>query len=449
MDEKYKRKLDIFWDALEQPDFEQLSTLAPEIFVKTEGEPDDEITETLGEFAYHYLDLLTEYRKFQQLQDFKELLKQEKPFLDLNCMIEINSNLIHFHAYQGSGTHEIRPLFNDIWTGKEHIDLVVLEDLIFSLMYYGYGELIGEVMVDAFQTFAVWKNRVSRKVPLLDTARMLDAHYTDHDSITEEELQNILDGIYKRYKLSLNDTILQELKLAHLNRELNSREYFEQQFDKSPSEAYAYMQYDAQIYLFERGIPFYVSETILYHLYPYFFEYKKDDSLPFFFIESKSIADFVPGELSRKDQAMVIWGLPYLIGYWTEKGYVEIYRKKLQLETVEKLKKAFIHFCRFSLWQFSFVHHWQPEVDHKEKQVFDRSFECTEEEIFQGAIGEQSLGIGQDPYEMVKTTRLSTGKFKRNDKISVKYYDGKVKSNIKYKHVMHDIESGKCDIIET
>lgn len=62
MNANYKHDLQAFWDALEQADFEQLSTLAPEIFVKMEGEPEDEITETIDELAYHYLDLLTEHR---------------------------------------------------------------------------------------------------------------------------------------------------------------------------------------------------------------------------------------------------------------------------------------------------------------------------------------------------------------------------------------------------
>ena len=38
-------------------------------------------------------------------------------------------------------------------------------------------------------------------------------------------------------------------------------------------------------------------------------------------------------------------------------------------------------------------------------------------------------------------------KIGRNDKVSVKYTDGKVLKEVKFKKVMKDVQSGKCELI--
>lgn len=56
---------------------------------------------------------------------------------------------------------------------------------------------------------------------------------------------------------------------------------------------------------------------------------------------------------------------------------------------------------------------------------------------------QQALGRLQEVQEPIRNTK----KIGRNDKVSVKYNDGKVVKNVKYKKVMRDVENGKCSVL--
>ena len=45
-------------------------------------------------------------------------------------------------------------------------------------------------------------------------------------------------------------------------------------------------------------------------------------------------------------------------------------------------------------------------------------------------------------------TRMTTGKYGRNDKVSVRYQSGTIKRGVKFKYVDHDLANGRCFIIE-
>jgi preprotein translocase subunit SecA len=49
--------------------------------------------------------------------------------------------------------------------------------------------------------------------------------------------------------------------------------------------------------------------------------------------------------------------------------------------------------------------------------------------------------------EKVSRTVRNTKQFGRNEKVSVKYGDGKVLKNVKFKKVQDDIESGRAVVV--
>ncbi len=59
-----------------------------------------------------------------------------------------------------------------------------------------------------------------------------------------------------------------------------------------------------------------------------------------------------------------------------------------------------------------------------------------------------ALDLSPENYKQQKLEINQKRKIERNDKINVMYQDGTRKENIKYKHVLSDIESGKCKIIK-
>lgn len=58
----------------------------------------------------------------------------------------------------------------------------------------------------------------------------------------------------------------------------------------------------------------------------------------------------------------------------------------------------------------------------------------------------RALGATQTTHEPIKTIK-NAKKTGRNDKVSVKYPDGKIVKDVKYKKVMRDVEAGKCKLI--
>jgi hypothetical protein len=56
------------------------------------------------------------------------------------------------------------------------------------------------------------------------------------------------------------------------------------------------------------------------------------------------------------------------------------------------------------------------------------------------------IDISENNQITSSTTRQIT-KFRPNDKINVRYTDGKMVRDVKYKTVKEDIQSGKCQIV--
>ena len=65
-----------------------------------------------------------------------------------------------------------------------------------------------------------------------------------------------------------------------------------------------------------------------------------------------------------------------------------------------------------------------------------------------GGGGRTAAVAPRRPAPQVVAPRKSEKVYGRNDRVSVKYTDGNVKKDVKYKSVEHDIASAKCIVIE-
>ena len=63
-------------------------------------------------------------------------------------------------------------------------------------------------------------------------------------------------------------------------------------------------------------------------------------------------------------------------------------------------------------------------------------------EIIEVDNNSPSQGVSQQTFTIQKS-----GKLRPNDKVTVRYSDGKVEFDVKYKKVADDIKSGKAEII--
>ena len=157
----------------------------------------------------------------------------------------------------------------------------------------------------------------------------------------------------------------------------------------------------------------------------------------------------------RFDAALLLWGSPYVVDFLHDQGILTNEAYEQQAMAIEKVKQGFNNDFYFTLWEYSFIHHWQPsrsvsaESWQQEKEKFVRSFELKERDAA-SPIEDQyfyeppvpPLPFFTDP----EPVRVGP-KIGRNDKVTVKYADGTIKENLKYKKVMDDLEAGRCELL--
>ena len=112
---------------------------------------------------------------------------------------------------------------------------------------------------------------------------------------------------------------------------------------------------------------------------------------------------------------------------------------------------------RHYLWKYSFVQKWESyegeelaerELAKKEfKASYDLPIELGELDMLKfDNLFKEPLTIARDEVSHQRLLKPER-KIGRNEKVTVKYSNGTVKENIKYKHVLKDLEEGKCEIV--
>lgn len=151
---------------------------------------------------------------------------------------------------------------------------------------------------------------------------------------------------------------------------------------------------------------------------------------------------------NRPKHAMILWGSSYVAEFLHETGFLRKDRYLEQKRDIADLKATFQEKHTNGLWRCDFVHDWLPpegvsaEAWAAEKEAFRQSFATipTPRRVLPPAVDNQQTAPSKPRFE-------PPYKIGRNDQVSVKYTDGTVKTDIKYKKVLPDLEAGKCELI--
>jgi len=212
-----------------------------------------------------------------------------------------------------------------------------------------------------------------------------------------------------------------------------------------------------------KGIPYVHSSSIFSCLTQYFQEHNPSYPITAFFtLDQRAFYVRLKGLAGDYEEAKIlkvlsIWGAPYFLDFLLEFGIIDHpdwYAR--QLKVIHSLKSLFKKSFDSQLWELSFVHHWQPSSHtslkewQKEAQSWRDSFSRVRHPITHSHFDYPYSR--HEEYEKGKSPGTNKGPeklvFGRNDRLTVKYNDGTVKENIKYKHVYQDIENGLCKVMK-
>ena len=181
----------------------------------------------------------------------------------------------------------------------------------------------------------------------------------------------------------------------------------------------------------------------------------------------------------RFESVLGLWGSRYVYEFLRARNIITETVYQAALSVIEQLKTKLVEENRKDLWRFSFVHRWEPLSSmnqaewQAEKELFEQSFDQPfKGKIRPGFFLETEAKIAERLRELradddvpgfmlppkpekeeiraaqTSASRKPLPKIGRNEKVDVKYEDGTVKRGIKFKNVLKDLESGKCELIK-
>lgn len=425
--------------------------LAPNI------EEEYDLGEMITEFTGHH----ETAKKYDKIEGLTRVLKIHQEELYKEYGDYLNESLIEYYCF-----------LEDLGKVKENlIDFIEREydyDLLLrsikQIQYNGYSDINDKLIEKEF-------TKVRDSSDLIDGAEFELAKFKYHIEL-EKLFKSSEKGSYNwiefgerisPYGFKFNEGYLAALETGLLKKGLADEGLdLLKDFPKEKTYIMGTLEMMFLKYMDQKGCCFPISGVIWYELFQYFENKKERNWANYFKIEKKSYEQFLSsknGFLSDNtiDIVLILWGSSYFLDFIKKLGVINQEQYLAQKELVNKVMLKIREKNRHYLWKYSFVHKWENyegeelaerELVEKEfKASYDLPIELGEldmlkfDNLFKEPLIDAPGNIS--PQRLIKSER----KIGRNEKVTVKYSNGTVKKDIKYKHVLKDIEEGKCEIV--
>jgi len=219
----------------------------------------------------------------------------------------------------------------------------------------------------------------------------------------------------------------------------------------------------------ENNMSFPVSGSIWNYLYEYWENGKKEvNPQKYFDLKEKEFKGYVRNKSGmildyRFVSVLILWGSSYVYDYLKLAKLIEAAEYENVKKTIKSLKESLINENSVDLWRYDFVHNWErskmvsEEEQKTEQEIFKKSLNQKEgisdknDGFFiesQAEIEERLFGFEESMQESQPApTKRKLPKIGRNERVTVKYKDGTIKEQIKFKRVKEDLEKGNCEMI--
>jgi hypothetical protein len=422
--------------------------------IPDEIERDYDVRELAGEFIGHH----EEAKKFDKLIEFSKVFKENNRYLYDDLHSFLNEALVHYYCFKRD-FENLRGVVDEFIEAPMDYDLLLKS--FKKILYYGQTELADRIIENKYEE--VQQSDDLNKGAEFDLALVkLNIELERFCASVDPDKEPIDWSSFKEkmalYDFKFDDKYLQAIESA-IKPEASKELLQELSWDHSKGGNYILLRleilFSKRMWSKNTGFP--ISGSIWSKMVEYWdIKEKRIDSWQEHFkIERSRFSDFLKSKSGffldyRFEQALLLWGSSYVIDFLYEMGLFSPVDYEYQKQIISDLKNAFIGDNEDTLWEYDFILDWlppegvSPEDQLKEKEVFTNSFdllpprdhshELSLEELIQDDI------LSPKPYRAPR-------KIGRNEKVSVKYTDGKVVKDVKYKKVLKDLEEGNCELI--
>ena len=400
---------------------------------------------------------------YQVLMDYNQ-----EVFLEIKeYFVEV---LVKYHCFQKNEEKVEAYLQDFINFGYRNYD-VLLITLHFAL-FYGYTQKVDELIVHLYEDVKQDKELMegaSIDFTLFKFSIELEKCYQEYETSNSGPDWEPLQKKMEVYDFDLKEEFRQVIERGMVHSGEGVREDVLHVFSEDKQATLGTLQLIFMRYMRQRGCAFVVSAMIWNALLEYWVDNESQDWEAFFQFDEEQFIRFLGKKGGiimdyRSLVAVLLWGSAHTIAFLKSIQLFDEVRYQAQMQQIIAAKQAFKEAYNVDLWQYSFVFDWKAASDEldeeqaEEKQLFVDSFQLTSKDQNDASFGdiEELLpkptdiwGNGEidlPPIAPEKPTRR-THNFKRNERVTVRYSDGTVKENVKFKTIQDDFELGACEVV--
>ena len=443
----------------------------------------------LGDLATEFLGHHEDIKAFDLILSFYQLIKEKHPILFDDVHAYYEESLVTYACFK-KDTALLKELTQNMIVARTEYDLMAMA--IKTMICYGYTNLVEQIADAKYE-------EVDQSPDLLPGASselvVILLYLTQEKNIQpESETMPVnwkpIQEMAKRVGVEFPDTFYEDVETGVRPP---SSDYFPKLLSHIPTKeemlfrAIRSLELRFTLEMQEKGLSSVLSGSLWAQLVVYWSENMKRKSWSSFLRFEDSFGDFLDGQKGlildyTFWQVWLLWGSVYVLDFFNAFGLYSEADYKNQKDMLEGYKQMILEGEKSCLWKYSFLHNYKPpksvsdEAHQAEKELFRASFNI------EGKRGYVRFGSGEDQsmddffqamddnYDYddysfseedddketfdhygssaAKIIPMRTGpKIGRNEKVTVRYTDGRLVENVKYKKVMDDVEAGKCEII--
>ncbi len=450
---------DEFWNNYISKDITTISDLVIEVFNQTlpvNIEDKYDLGEIITEFSGHH----ETAKKYDEIEKFGLVLKNKQPILYEKEGEYINEALIKYYCFT-KNKEKLKTQIEDTITREYDYDLLRIS--IKRLLYHQYVNQVNKIIELEYKNVKESPKLIQGAefdLALIKYYIELEQLYINQKEDSSFDLTSFTKKI-SQYGFILDNDYYKQIEFGLFNNSVDMLKKQLTEFPNDKSYIMASLEMRFLKFMQERKCSFPVGGMIWQNLFRYFEERKTKNWNNYFEIDRQSFRMFInslSGFLFQNtiEKALIIWGSSYFLDFMYQVQIILENQYHNQKEIIESVKSKFKEINKHDLWEFSFIHIWTPDETtslenwNAERNLFESSYqlEIAPEEFNDLKLDKLFGNSIPNPENLISSPQpaVRAKKIGRNEKVNVKYIDGTIKKDIKYKKVESDIINGKCEI---
>ena len=423
----------------------------------------------VGEFLVEFTEKLENRRMYSDIEKLHKVLIEHNPDLLISDGEYTVDTLFKYYCFKGERENTLGILDSCFEVNYEK------ETIFNKLIYFacsGFSDRVDRFIEDEYHhlvNFFLEDNILIFKLKYSKLILELEKLYLSNDDKKDIDIEELVPKM-KPYEFDIDPFLGECVELGFKDRSIEKIEELLSTFPNPEKRVGVTLKIGMRFFadMHEIGCPFLVSHFIWDKINYYQMEANTDskDWADFFSFKSGFENFIVEGIGSSSDWfidgPLITWGAYYFLDFLFKYNIIDEKQYNAQTKILDGIKGIIICFYKFYLWEYHFIHKWEApksiglEAWKKEEKEFAELFDrIPNDERTEDKIREFAAAIKRSKKAFAKNKKKSKGrgfskdgeKIGRNDKVSVKYPDGRVVNNVKFKKVENDLENGKCELI--